>query len=130
MTTAFIEAKQLKLAIQRIPEQSKITLTVLIKCRTIAHYKENPIAASGIEALDTFVTLMQPILDEVDAQLTYRSQNCLNISGEEHTSWNYQLILTFANMKSVLSLLSIKAYHEVLEHFYAGADQFDTIVAY
>lgn len=130
MTTAFIEAKQLKLAIQRIPEQSEITLTVLIKCRTIAYYRENPIAASGMEALDTFVKLIKPILNQVDAQLTYQSKHCLNISGEEHTSWNYQLRFSFANITSVLSLLSLEAYHDVLKHFYAGADQFDTVVSY
>ncbi len=104
MTTAFIEAKQLKLAIQRIPEQSEITLTVLIKCRTIAYYKENPIAASSMEALDTFVKLIKPILNQVDAQLTYQSKHCLNISGWATLPYSLMSLLVQMTLKDVVKI--------------------------
>ncbi|QOL24304.1 hypothetical protein LP316_07875 [Thalassotalea sp. LPB0316] len=130
MTSAFIEAKQLTLALNRIPQNTSVTLTVLAKCRAIASYQENPIATSGTQALDLFVNSLTPLLKDVNAKLLYQSSHCLNISGDEHTNWDYQFIITFDNISAVTSLLSLEALHQILPHFYASCSTYETVISY
>jgi len=130
VTSAFIEAKQLQLALKRIPQQTEITLTLLTKCRAIACYNDNPKASSGVEALGVFVSSLSSLLTQVDAKLIFHSKHCLNISGDEHTMWDYQVVIAFSSISSITELLSLEAFHDILPHFYAGASKYDTVISY